>query len=276
MRILTKSVNILPWFVRDQIRKIPFLSLLQRKMFDAFFQGSHFQYIINAGPAKGLQLEIHLPEDKLLWTGTWEKEITELVAARMDQGTIALDVGSHRGFFAGVMALAGAREVYCFEPNPENISNLETLCRLNSGLPLRVMPIAVAANDGTAAFSIMPENTMGKLTSSDFQKSAESEELLEVTVRSLDSLMHELNWKNIGLVKIDVEGAELAVLKGAVHLLDVCRPTLVIEVHTFDLLASCRSFLESRAYKVRVVESGPNVLDADSFRVCHLEALPVS
>jgi len=271
-----KIVNLLPWSMRDKVRKIPIVSRWQRKFFTAFYQDKCFDYTVSAGPAKGLRLEIHLPEDKLLWTGIWEKEITELVAERVYHGSIALDVGSHRGFFAGVMALAGAKEVICFEPNPENISNLEVLCRLNSGLPLRVMPIAVAESDGTAAFSIMPENTMGKLTSSDFQKSAKSEELLEVIVRSLDSLMHELNWKNIGLVKIDVEGAELAVLKGAVHLLDVCRPTLVIEVHTFDLLESCRSFLESRAYKVRVVESGPNALDADSFRVCHLEALPVS
>ena len=174
------------------------------------------------------------------------------------------------------MALAGASRVYCFEPNPENISRLEKLCLLNPQLSLQVVPVAVAECDGTANFSVMPEDTMGKLATSDFQKNAESAELLEVTVRSLDSLMREFDWHNVGLVKIDVEGAELSVLKGGIELLKLCRPILIIEIHTFDLLGQCRLFLEEQDYRVRVVENSLYTVDVNSFRVCHLEATPNS
>ena len=273
MSYLERSVNLLPWFVRDNIRKVPGIAYLQRLVFNTYLAGRRFKYTINAGPAKGLNLAITLPDDKLLWTGTWEKEIADLIAQSVPIGSIALDVGAHRGFFGGVMALNGARQVWAFEPNPGNVAALNGLLELNPELPIEVLPVAVTDHDGTAMFDLMPEDTMGKLSGSEFQYGVDSEAKFKVEVRSLDSLLAERNWQGVGIIKIDVEGAELSVLKGATTLLTTWQPLLVIEIHTFKLLQECTAFLNRYGYQTRIVESGIHPDEESSFKVCHLEAI---
>ncbi len=275
MSFLERSVNLLPWFVRDSIRKIPGVAQLQRLIFNLYLAGHQFDHTINAGPAKGLKLAIILPGDKLLWTGTWEKEIAELIAKNVPADSLALDIGAHRGFFAGILALHDARQVCAFEPNPGNVAALNHLLELNPDLPIEVIPVAVTDHDGTAIFSLMPEDTMGKLADSEFQFEARADDKFEVTVRSLDSLMIEKGWQDVGIIKIDVEGAELSVLKGATKLLATCKPVLVIEVHTFALLQSCTAFLESVGYRAQIVETIDRPEEESTFRVCHLKAIPL-
>ena len=170
---LQQIVNLIPWWLRDNIRHIPFLKQLQQWIFNRFLSGRSFVYCINAGPAKGLLFPIHLPEDKLYWTGTWEKQISKALAAAIPSGGICYDIGCHRGFMAGIISLAGAQRVYCFEPNPKNIVHLERLVELNPKLALKILPLAVGETNGTAHFSDMPESSMGKLKDSPFQTEVE-------------------------------------------------------------------------------------------------------
>jgi len=215
---------------------------------------------------------IELPRDKLLWTGTWEKHIAELISSQVSQGKAALDIGSHRGFMAGVMALAGASRVLCFEPNPNNISRLEELCSLNPSLPFEILPFALSDTNGTAEFSVMPEDTMGKLSDSSFQIDELDQQRFEVDVRTLDTICLDHDIGEIGMIKIDVEGAEGMVLQGAERVLREIRPILIIEIHTYELLLEIEELLQAYGYEVRLIDLDRKQISGETFRVCHVQA----
>jgi FkbM family methyltransferase len=269
--VLERSVNLIPWSVRHWIKHIPLVARLQRWFFRTFLSGHEFLHRINAGPAKGLLYPISLPLDKAIWTGAYEQKLAKLVSDAVKVGDVCYDVGAYRGFFSGVFALAGARTVVAFEPFLENCVQLKRLSAANPGLPLHIEPIAVGGNDGEADFRVMSDSSMGKLSSSTFQPSAESWQAARVRVQTLDSLMKLDKYPAPDIVKLDVEGAEVDVIRGARELLQVHHPSLFIEAHSDALAKQCTGLLTELGYVVNVLES-PDELRFSS-GVCHLSAM---
>jgi len=271
-RMLISSGNLSPWGLRDKTRKTPRAAALQRWLGRNAMSGETFEHRINAGPARGLKMRLRLPDDKLLWTGTSELDVTGCLAAEVTPGTVCYDIGSHRGFMAGVLAINGASEVLCFEPNPENIATIEELAALNPGLKLTVMPFAVGATDTEMTFEIMPESSMGKLSTSTFQHGVSGQRTIEVKVVALDNLLSSRKVAAPTLMKIDIEGAEFDALRGAEQLILDHKPKLLIEIHSFDLLVQCRAWLAERGYDLSVVQRDIDGITAADFRVCHMLA----
>src|SRR5947209_3187631 len=117
-KLLTSTINVVPWRYRQRIKDWPLIAPLQRWFVKRIIPRGAFLHTIDAGPAKGLRMWIELPQDKSLWTGTYEADFAGRLAAAVEPGDVCYDVGGYRGFFAGVCALAGAREVHIFEPLP--------------------------------------------------------------------------------------------------------------------------------------------------------------
>ncbi len=273
-RILISSVNLLPWGVRDNIRKIPLVAGLQRWVVRNAMSGETFEHRINAGPAEGLKMLLRLPEDKAYWTGTCEMDVTTCLKQEMPQGAVCYDIGSHRGFIAGVMAINGASEVFCFEPNPDNVASIGQLTGLNPDLKLTVMQMAVGAEDGNATFEIMPETSMGKLSTSTFQDGVSGQRKIDVRIVSLDSMLSRQEITPPAVMKIDIEGAEYDALCGAETLITTHKPKLLMEIHSFELLVQCRAWLAERGYRLSVIQHDLDQITAANFRVCHLLARP--
>lgn len=252
--LLTKSVNLVPWSLRSHIKRIPVVKQIQQAIVNRLLNNAEFDHTINAGPAKGLKYPIVLPQDKLLWTGTWESEFAEILAEKIKPGDVCFDIGSHRGFIAGIMAMSGAKEVHCFEPNPENVGQIKKVVSLNPDHKFQIHECAVSDENGNATFTVMSESSMGQLNNSTFEGGADSMHSFDVTTKRLDSLISESKIAGPSLVKIDVEGAEVAVLNGAVETIEKHHPVLCIEFHTKDLLRAIIEYVEQRDYKHELIE----------------------
>lgn len=270
--LVSRSVDVLPWGLRNQVKSIPLLAAAQRWILKRTLDEREFVYRISAGPAKGLNFRVRMPDDKLYWTGTWEHDVTTAIASLAPPGSVCFDVGGHRGFMAGVMLRNGARSAYCFEPNPANVAKIRDLAGLNPDLDLHLVPCAVGEADGTATFAIMPESSMGKLDSSPFQPEAAVVDHLTVQVRSLDSLIDGGEVPIPSFVKIDIEGAELGALKGASKLIEKHGPSFLIEVHSLQLALACRDLLIAAGYRTRFVQERVELANPVAYRVCHLVA----
>jgi FkbM family methyltransferase len=252
--MLAQLIHLIPYGVRDKIRKIPLVGPLQRVVFQAAFRGQ-LDFPMKEGPAKGLVFPLRLPEDKLFWTGLWEKEFAERLAKATRPGAVCLDVGSYRGYFGGVMAVSGAGAVHCFEPNPENLQKLERLARLNPNLPLRIHPMALGDRDGETEFVLMSEDTMGKLAASGFQASRATGARFKVRLARLDTLVGRGEVPAPDLIKVDVEGAENMFLEGAMASLRAKRPVVLLEYHSGPLARACAVTLEGLGYRIEWLET---------------------
>jgi FkbM family methyltransferase len=151
-----------------------------------------------------------------------EAEI-RLVPSLVDRRRIALDVGANKGVWAEVMRRYAAH-VHAFEPNPKIFREL----RRSAHRDVTAHRLALSNRSGRFELHIPIgrrgySNQGGTLNE---RKAAISYGSVAVETRRLD----EMNFGDIGFIKIDVEGHEMAVLEGAESTLRRCRPNLIIEI----------------------------------------------
>jgi FkbM family methyltransferase len=145
------------------------------------------------------------------WLGHYESEAQAIFLANIRPGDVVFDIGANVGFYTLLASkLAAHGSVVAFEPLPRNLALLERHLRLNEVCNVRVLPIAVSSQSGTARFAAAHNPAMGGLTDSGD---------LEVTTASLDALIANGAIPRPSFLKIDVEGAEHDVLTGAAKLL---------------------------------------------------------
>jgi len=136
-----------------------------------------------------------------------------------DAAKISVDVGASLGLYTSHL-LAHSAEVWAFEPRREAAAELE---REFSGSPVRVHPVALSDEDGETTFTVC-NSDLGRST---LEKSNPVRGEQEVVVtRRLDSY----GLRDVGFIKIDVEGHEGAVLRGAADTIKRSRPSLLIEI----------------------------------------------
>ena len=159
-------------------------------------------------------------------------EFREEIAAAVAPGDTVIDVGANVGQYTALLAdLVGPTgRVIAFEPVPRTFGILQSVV---SGLGLgNVEPLAVALGevDGTASMidvrdaDGLPDPGLSHLGSST------DGDAVDVSVARLDSLCEQIRLDACSFVKIDVEGAELLVLRGAVAFLATHRPTILVEL----------------------------------------------
>jgi FkbM family methyltransferase len=137
---------------------------------------------------------------------------------------ISLDIGGNRGWYSYYMARL-SREVHTFEPNPICLAQLARYKTAN----MTVHKFALSDRVGMATMRFDPNNTgIGTIENANPLKNAGIREVVEVDVpvRTLDGL----GLSEVGFVKVDVEGHEAAVLRGAQNMLAADRPTLLVEL----------------------------------------------
>jgi protein O-GlcNAc transferase len=184
--------------------------------------------------------------DRIRSRGTWyEDQMLEDIAAYYPQPpNLILDVGANLGnhtvYWASVL---GARQVLAFEPHPLNRPLLEANV---AQLPnVRVVPYALGADAGAIHLNVNPAN-MGKVGA---VAATSSESLYPVEVRTLDAVLAEVAPETpVALIKVDVEGMELNVLRGAIATLTRWKPILLIEANTLRELGDVLDFLAPLGY----------------------------
>jgi FkbM family methyltransferase len=171
-------------------------------------------------------------------------------------GSMAVDVGSHSGTYAFEMARAGRVPTIAFEPNP----GLHP-CRDGArSWPYLLLPVALSDRCGSAVMRVPVTGGVHRYGRSSISVqnrfcNARPHEELIVATRSLDSL----GLPRIGFVKIDVEGHELAVLRGAETIIERDRPNFLVETeqrHNPASPAAVFRFFRRRGYRGFFLSSG--------------------
>jgi methyltransferase, FkbM family len=165
-----------------------------------------------------------------LATGRCTRASSQAVVANQAAG-LCLDVGANRGDYARAVLERTACSVVAFEPLP---STFEQLAKLAHEHPSRFEAIEAAVGDreGTTTLHVDPANSALASTSVDVRHVpyVHPAHTVDVRLRTLDAVWDALlapRFDAITLLKIDVEGCEHEVLRGAQRLLAIAPPTFV-------------------------------------------------
>ena len=189
-------------------------------------------------PYKGIKLGVHTGENtgrQTFYRRQYE-DAQEQVFLALISGRRVFDIGANIGLFALLAASRGAR-VFAFEPSRLARRQLEMNTGLNDfGRLVTIIPKAVSALTGTLNFFETRENNLGVGRVFAYGHSAGKSYDYIVPTNTLDYFISELGMP--GLVKIDVEGAEWLVLKGASNTLARSdAPDFLIEFHPGEVTA---------------------------------------
>jgi FkbM family methyltransferase len=161
--------------------------------------------------------------------GEFEETRATYLRRRLGPGDAFFDIGANIGFFTVLAARCGA-SVRAFEPDPANYERLLRNVRLNDFGPAQVEthPCALGQESGHVLLSRPLTDNYGRSST----VASHSPDAIRVPLRRLDDLLHAFPSRCV--VKIDVEGAELKVLDGAVAALDrmPAGSLWLVEVHT--------------------------------------------
>jgi FkbM family methyltransferase len=200
---------------------------------------------VKNGPARGLIFELNPRWEHTAWEGVYEQSMQQLFVKFLKPGTIVFDVGANYGFYALLGARAGA-EVFAFEPHKENSESLARHAETN-GLARHIHIVSCAAYSYTGDIALeLPAVEGSHGNAATRPQVSETVNTVHVPCTTLDDFIRAN--PEPSLVKMDVEGAESEVLKGADRLFRTFRPYLLCEIHDEQNASFAEIWLRERNY----------------------------
>tara|TARA_B110000977_G_scaffold196199_1_gene276104 strand:+ start:625 stop:1335 length:711 start_codon:yes stop_codon:yes gene_type:complete len=161
-----------------------------------------------------LMIDLYLLKDNFTleyqrWVRDRGDETLRLEYDSLTENSVVLDIGGYVGEFAETISMKYNCKVYLFEPHPEYYNICVDKFRNN----IKVIPLNFGLSDITGTFKLSDSEN----GSSFLRKSLDDFDLLQCKVREFFEVMEELKIKHIDLIKINIEGAEYALLS---HILE--------------------------------------------------------
>jgi FkbM family methyltransferase len=215
----------------------------------------------------------------------YEPEICRFLKQVLCPGDNFVDVGAHIGYFTILGAeLVENGKVYAFEAEKENFKQLKSHIKRNGYKNVKAFNKIVGDTNREAEIYVCLDNDGGHSLwnpgnhpfNSETRKSAGVRQ--SVGMVTLDSLVDIVP----KAIKIDVEGCELLVLKGAENLIRKHKPAVILEINAFALEQmgttqhEIGDFMKSLGYAAFNMETGailPNMVDEDELRKLNINVV---
>lgn len=271
-RLIFRAASAVPTRLREFVYKRPLLLRpLARWLKQRTPEQDEVVVSISAGPNRGARFVVNRRVPNYFWLrGEYEPALRHALESHVRPGMVVADVGAHVGFVTLHLArLVGPTgHVFAVEPDPGNYALLRRNCELNGLAQVTLFPTAVSDRPGFVEFAAEGTTTSRLARHGDARA-------IRVAADTLDRLLAAAP-RPVSLVKLDIEGAESAALRGSSSLLRGHRPLWIIEVHSWQNLLECTSLLLAASYRIRHLNPAfaeHGVTEA-SFDVCHVIAEP--
>jgi FkbM family methyltransferase len=179
--------------------------------------------------------------------GTYEPKNVEAIQKTVKQDDIAYDVGAHVGYFSVLMGdIVGSNgKVVAFEPRGLNLGYLQKHVSVNNCENIEIVSKAVGDHTGYARLETRTGSGTGYISDT-------GDEDVEIT--SIDQLVESGALPPPTFLKIDVEGGEMAVLRGAKNVIGKQRPRMILATHGDEIDAECRALLKEWNYEMQDID----------------------
>src|ERR687898_357701 len=229
------------------------------------------------GVENTLLLEIHVPnhnyrihcpfnkEDFIIMTKHEEEIIRQF---RPKEGDTVVDIGAHMGRYTitSSKSVGASGRVIAVEAHPYNFRILQHNIRLNKLKNVNALNWAVYSKKDRLKLYLPDEDlgyTMHHSLMTNYLASKYSKEIerryLEVEADTLDNLLKSRGINRVDWIKIDVEGAEYEVLRGAKEILSTNKPiSILVEVHGKDTYGPTMELLRSNNFNIEFEKTYDN------------------
>jgi FkbM family methyltransferase len=210
---------------------------------------------VKSGLSGGLLMRLRFPEEAGVWLGEHEPEVQGAILSAVRPGWTIFDVGAYIGTFSlGVARLVGeSGQVVAFDGDPANVERLREHAAANHMDDfVQIVHAAVWSSGGGKTIPFRRGKTMrsqGGVESGGNHPILGTGELITVPVISLDEFVASGS-RAPDLIKIDVEGGEMEVLRGGAKLFAAKRPLIIAEIHTTRARDEIRLWMASNGYSV--------------------------
>ena len=199
----------------------------------------------------------------LATSGFYEPHELMVLKKLLQPGDTFIDCGANIGLYSLYAAslVGNTGKVLAFEPSVREMRRLVENISLNSLTNITCFSCALSDHQGPAQFSIAQvtgENTLAETFS--YTNTALAERVT-VSCQLLDNIIQEQSITQIKLIKIDVEGAELHVLRGAEKLIALMRPAILLELFPAALhsmhtaVTDIDMFLKNAGYRLHAIDA---------------------
>ena len=180
----------------------------------------------------GLRFECALGDSAgriLTVAGAIEAAERKFVRQTLKPGDVFFDIGANLGLFTLTAArrVGPVGHVYAFEPSEREVLHLRRNLELNQLSNVTVITQAVSDECGTARFAIAADGGNNSLRKN-VHPQQQIQAWQDVEVITLDAFVAAHTVPRVDMMKIDVEGAEVNVLRGAAHLLNGSHPPTIL------------------------------------------------
>ena len=172
----------------------------------------------------------------VFWTGSYSKSELAILDHHLPRDGTFVDIGANMGvfsLFAAKRVPAGA--VWAFEPVSCLRDQLQANVAANQFTNIHVSPLALSDHGGKQEIFVpdqpYADGTVNSSMASLYNDAAASTRSESVTLARLDDYPAAHDWNRVDLIKIDIEGGELAALRGAQQIIEHHRPKLIVELN---------------------------------------------
>ncbi len=200
-------------------------------------------------------------EWQLFFYGGYERFVARLFEFFVQPGSVVLDVGANVGIHALRLGqLVGTQgKVYAFEPHPIIFKRLLENRALNGLAMVEPLQLAVSDRNGSCnlqGFTPAMSNQGTSFLLRDDEAAATAAPVYQVSMVCLDDWATSHHLTRLDLIKIDVEGFDIAVLAGGQQLITQFKPTIIFEYDrsNLDQLRWLISFLTGLGYQLYIIK----------------------
>lgn len=198
-----------------------------------------------SGPGKGASVYFNLVEQNQ----------TKEFLNYLKKDSIIFDIGANVGYYTLLASkkIDNSGLVFAFEPAVRNLSFLYRHIQLNKVKNVIVLPFACSNTNSLEVFSFDKDSALGHLENNYITQSINPLSSTIVNTTTVDNFVEKIGVIP-NIIKIDVEGAELQVLRGAKETLAQQKVTIFLSIHTDQLKIDCLNFLKELGYETKLID----------------------
>jgi FkbM family methyltransferase len=186
---------------------------------------SDVAYVAVGGIEVALDTADQSVSSNIIEAGEWEPQVVHVLRKYLQPGSVFVDIGANVGWHTAVgSSIVGPTgRVYAIEPNPDNARLIAHTIQRNGLANVELLPFALSERTGFAAFRSAIGSNGGFAWGLD-------PSFIDPAVTIVPTMrFDELDIARVDVIKMDVEGAEPMVMRGAVAMIERDHPVIVFE-----------------------------------------------